>query len=110
MQEPPQLSVVLFVPGNSRISIQFSVQRNEHLISIATCSLLIEAISGKIIGFSLVGNSDIQTTAAAIREVTVICRLFCMKISPEKGTSSKTGMLIDMTYDNLADHRYKNSP
>ena len=42
---------------------------------IFTCSLFMEAIKGKIIGLSLVGSSDIQTTAAATIAETEICKL-----------------------------------
>lgn len=49
-------------------------QKNIHLEN-NTCSLLIEAIKGKIIGLSRAGSSDIQTTAAATKEVTVTCKL-----------------------------------
>lgn len=42
---------------------------------IFTCSLFIEAIKGKMIGLSLAGSSDIQTTAAATIADTEICKL-----------------------------------
>lgn len=46
----------------------------------ATCSLLIAAIKGKMIGFSRVGSSDVHTTAAAIKDETVTCRFPCQEI------------------------------
>jgi len=45
---------------------------------------LIEAIKGKMIGVSRVGNSDIQTTAAATADVTVTCKLLCKSLHEPK--------------------------
>lgn len=42
-----------------------------------TFSRLTAAISGKIIGLSLGGNSDIQITAAAASAETVTCKFVC---------------------------------
>jgi hypothetical protein len=50
----------------------------------STCSRLIEAIKGKIMGVSRVGNSDIHTTAAATADVTVTCKLLCKHPKDQK--------------------------
>ena len=50
--------------------------KESHLTSRSlTCSLFMEAINGRITGFSLAGNSDIQTTAEAIKAETLTCKL-----------------------------------
>jgi hypothetical protein len=49
-----------------------------------TCSLFIAAIKGKMTGFNLLGNPDIQTTAEATKEETVTCKLFCRIVSNDK--------------------------
>ena len=81
----PQLpSVAVFPP---RQCMQNESEPNQSVFFVGqrihlentTCSLLIEAIKGKMIGLSRAGSSDIQTAAAATKEDTVTCKLFCRK-------------------------------
>lgn len=61
----------------------------------STCSRLIEAIKGKMMGVSRVGNSDIHTTAAATADVTVTCKLLCQ--SPHKTITNMSGNKLGIT-------------
>ena len=79
---PQQPSAAVFPPrqymrngSEPNQSVLFVAQRI-HLQN-TTCSLLIEAIKGKMKGLSREGSSDIQTTAAATKEDTVTCKLLC---------------------------------